>query len=398
MKKKKIIAVVIAVAAAATAAFFIVRFVNAGSNASKESVYVQSVNSINAADSCAVNRFSGVVETQKSETVEFDTSLTLNECYVAQGDQVKTGDKLFSYSTESTQLEIQQKELSIEKLNSTISNDNAQITSLTEQMNNVSADSKIEYSSQILELQTEVSQSEYDIKVAQAEIDKLKKKVENATITADMDGEITKLNDVSTLSEENKTYMTITAAGEYRVKGRVNESNITDISENEKVILRSRVDDQKTWTGTVSSIETKAQTDSSSGSEAATDASSNYAFYVELDNTDGLMLGQHLTIEKDTGYSNLSGIWISGGWISTEGEKSYCWAASSPDGRLEKREITLGEYKEDLDLYEVTEGLSQGDYLAWPDSENAAGMKVMVSSSEGAQTGEVSEISSIEES
>lgn len=387
MKGKKIIIAVAAIAAAAVAAFLLIRFLGQKAMGQQgTTVYVQSVNSVNAADKSAVSRFSGVVENQKSKTIDFDTSLTLNECYVEVDTKVKEGDKLFSYNTESTQLEIQQKQLSIERLNTTIANDNEQITSLTAQMNKASADAKLEYSAQILELQAEVAQAQYDSKLAQSEIDKLNKKIEQSTVTAPMDGIVTKVTPISDLTDESKGYITITAEGEFRVKGKLNEQNITDISEGEAVLLRSRLDENRYWKGTVTSIETTPQSNEDSGyyyySSDSSSSTSSYAFYVELDSTEDLLLGQHLTIEKDTGVEELSGIWISGGWITQEEGKAWCWAAASSTGTLEKREVTLGTYNEELDLYEIVSGLEDDEYLAWPDAEYQEGMKVSAQQSE----------------
>ena len=52
---------------------------------------------------------------------------------------------------------------------------------------------------------------------------------------------------------------------------------------------------------------------------------------------------------------------------------AYVWAADSQD-KIEKRQVTLGEYDGELDLYEITEGLTREDYIAFPSSDIQAGM------------------------
>ena len=41
---------------------------------------------------------------------------------------------------------------------------------------------------------------------------------------------------------------------------------------------------------------------------------------------------------------------------------------------MEERKVTLGEYDEELDLYEITDGLTREDYIAFPSSDIQAGM------------------------
>lgn len=387
---KKLIALISAIVAAVVAIFLIISLIGKGKTAVAGKAYVKAIDSVNSADLTSLNRFSGKVETQKTENVKFDTSMTLGECYVQKEQHVEKGDKLFAYDTQSLQIEVQQKQLEIEKLNTTISNDNAQITTLTDQMNKAAASEQIEFSSQILELQAEVAQSEYSIKVAQSEIDKKNKTIENSVVTAPISGTITELNDISDITDDT-AYMVITADGEFRVKAKVSEQNIVDINEGEKVLLRSRIDESKTWLGKVSVIEKQASTDQSSGGlydDSSSNTASDYTFYVELESTDGLMLGQHLTIEKYIGQDELGdGIWLTSGWIVKDGDSSYIWASSSIDGKLEKRQVVLGEYKEDADIYKIESGISDTDYIAWPDEDYVEGMSVAVKNADTSSTG-----------
>ena len=60
---------------------------------------------------------------------------------------------------------------------------------------------------------------------------------------------------------------------------------------------------------------------------------------------------------------------VQSAYICFEDDGSaYVWAEGS-HGKLEKRTVTLGEYNEETDLYDVTGGLSETDYIAFPDAE-----------------------------
>lgn len=380
-KKKIIIIVAIAVVAlaAAVTAFLLLR---GGSGGAEGGVYIQPVSEVNAAGSMTANRYSGVIETQKQDNVAFDTSKKLAELLVSEGDRVEEGTPLFSYDTESTELEIQQAELEIERLNTTIANDNTSIGQLQKSMNSASSADKLGYSAQIQELQAEVAQAEYDIKTKQAEIDKLRASIDSATVCAKMAGTVETINDLDAIlngtsvnsdGSTNDTYITVLADGDYRVKGTVSEQNIVDIYEGAAVIVRSRVDASLTWTGTIATIDTQAEEDNNNHYTNG-ESASKYAFYVNLDSIDGLMLGQHVIIEMDYGQSGpKEGIWLNSGWLVMEGDQAYVWAAKSDGARLEKRSVELGEYDENMDEYQILSGLERTEYLAWPDDSCVAG-------------------------
>ena len=85
------------------------------------------------------------------------------------------------------------------------------------------------------------------------------------------------------------------------------------------------------------------------------------------------MLGQHVYIEMDYGQEEeREGIWLDSYYIVQEDEKAYVWAANSKD-RMEKREVTLGEFDEELQKYQITDGLTEEDYIAFPDETIEAG-------------------------
>ena len=67
-----------------------------GGSKSSQKVYVQKVSSLNtASDFKLSNRsFLGVVEAQESVDVKYDSSKTVAEILVKNGDSVKKGDKL----------------------------------------------------------------------------------------------------------------------------------------------------------------------------------------------------------------------------------------------------------------------------------------------------------------
>ena len=87
------------------------------------------------------------------------------------------------------------------------------------------------------------------------------------------------------------------------------------------------------------------------------------------------MLGQHVYIERDEGQEEQkSGIWISEVYIvDADTDSPYVWATDKND-KLEKRSVILGQYDEDLGEYEIADGLSEEDSIAFPSDILEEGM------------------------
>ena len=99
MKKKKVIgAVALGTVVLAATAYFVLK----PKTDSNIGIYAQKVSTLTGMD-VAVNRYSGVVESQETTDMNADPSKKIMEVYVTEGQEVKAGDKLFTYDvTEAT--------------------------------------------------------------------------------------------------------------------------------------------------------------------------------------------------------------------------------------------------------------------------------------------------------
>ena len=120
------------------------------------------------------------------------------------------------------------------------------------------------------------------------------------------------------------------------------------LKEGDRVKLVARTDESAVWTGTVTLVDYEnpsqgSDTDRNMGiASDEMSTASKYPFYVALDSTAGLMMGQHLYVELDTG-NDAPGGGISGAFLCyNEDGTAYVWAEKG--GKLEKRAVTLGEY------------------------------------------------------
>lgn len=438
MSKKKLGVILCAILAAAAAAYGIWYFLGNSGRDSKDRVYVQKVSSIMGNASGALNRYSGVVQPQETIEVNADAERTIEEVLVEVGDEVEEGTPLFNYDTEELSLELEQAKLELQNQDIEINNFKSQIQELEKERKDAPEGDKFEYTTQIQTLQTQIKQAEFEKSSKNLEMDKIQKKVNNSQVLSKAAGVIRSINDGTSQNEESSAFITILSTGEYRIKGTANEQNINMIASGLDVIIRSRVDESITWTGRIDNIDTEKTADSSN--ETMVDdgtnsemASSDYSFFVSVDDIDGLMLGQHVLIELDEGQTEeKEGIWLYSGYIafddlesgaldnlrtsaesmeagsemlydmaedtesfwdyepgmeisSTENPNDwgypYVWADNG-NGKLEKRDVELGEYDMELDQYEIVSGLSEDDLIAFPMNGLYEGIKTVTDESE----------------
>lgn len=398
MKKKKIaiFLVVLALAAGGAGGVYYFKYYKGGASSDENAVFVDSVGVLTGLTSASgtLNRFSGVVEPQQTVKVELASGMKVKETYVSVGQTVKVGTKLFSYDTEEAQDSITQLEIDIENYDISMESSQSQIKVLEKERDKASSDDKLSYTTQILTIENSIKRSEYEKKSKMAEMESLKKEIANAVVYSEQEGIIKSINNSSSddsssmyldeSSEDSSAFITIMATGDYRVKGTINEQNMMQISEGSPVIVHSRVDESLIWRGVISTIDKQnGKTNSSSSWYSSSDSSmtnsTSYPFYIELESSEGLMLGQHVYIEMDEGQEDLpDGMWLDEYYFITDEDGAvtpYVWAADSND-KLEIREVTFGSYDEDLMKYEVVDGLTEDDYIAFPEGDLAEGMPV----------------------
>ncbi len=341
--------------------------------------YVNSVASITGMNTGAVPRYSGIVEPQKITKVNKDDSKTVAQVLVAEGDEVHIGDPLFSYDTDEMQLSLKQAELELEGISNQISTLQSQKTTLEAEKKKASEDEQRSYTIQIQSVELQIKNEEYNSSVKKSEIDKLNNSLQNAQVLSEAEGIVKEINITpkTDASGQPAPFMSILSSGEFLIKGTVSELNIGLLYEGQLVVVHSRVDEEKTWMGTVDSIDREPTQDQNNNmyfyDGNSGEQSSKYNFYVTLRELDGLLLGQHVYIEPDTGDKAVkTGLWLPASYVAHDDIGSFVWAKDEND-RLERRMVTLGEYDSENDMYQITGGLSTLDYIAYPSDKLVAG-------------------------
>ncbi len=410
MKKRILIALGILILAAGIGAGGWYYYTHhAGSGSSNDTVYVTKISKLLETDSGVENRYAGVVEPQETVQVKIASGRKVKEVQVKTGEEVKKGQLLFQYDLGSIQQSLQEAQLALDRLKNEALSISAQITTLEAEKKKATADNQLSYTIEIETQKMNLKKNEYDQKSKQAEIDQLSQATQNTEVRSEIDGVIQKIDTSKmggddsegvkdTLTEgasdssdsgdsSSNAFITILSTGAYRVKGTVNEVNRDSIIEGTPVIIRSRVDSAKTWKGTMGAVDMDNSTNNNSsdmamyGMSSTSDdqtSSSTYPFYVNLDSSDGLMLGQHVYIEADEGQDEKkAGVWLNDYFIlDLDTDSPYVWVADSKN-KLEKRTVVLGQYDENLAEYEIADGLTEKDKIAFPTDNLEEGMTVV---------------------
>ena len=365
-----------------------------GSN-TEDVAYVETVANLTGRNASLgmVNRFSGVVEPQATWSVAKNSEVEIEEIMVSEGDEVEEGEVLFVYSTDKYEEELQQAEIDLERLNNEYQSTEETIAQLEKEKKSASSSEQANYTIQIKEQNLTLKDKELDIQIKEAEIDKLESNIENAEVKSGISGIIKKINDEGSSSDgnEDNDFITVMKVGNYRVKGTVNEQNIGELYVDADVLVHSRVDD-RTWKGKVTKIDTENPQSSSSGMYGygggdGSSRSSNYPFYVELDKSDGLIMGQHVYVEPDLGQENedeAGSIWI-GSFMVDQSDPDHPFVWKDVNGRLRKQEVAVGETREEIGKVRITEGLTIEDSICMPEEGLKEGMKTLPMSEKPAE-------------
>lgn len=340
-------------------------------------VYVQSVAELSNMGGIAPgDRFPGMVVSENVTEIQKDGDKSIAELLVKEGQDVTEGQELFSYDMEQLQLALDKQKLEKEQLVATIENYKSQIKDLEKAEKKAKGNNKLQYTVQIQSMQVDLKEAELNLQAKEREIAKSEEVLQNVTVTSPVTGRVTAISENGTDNYGNPLpYITIQQAGSFRIKAILSELQRGAIAEGTRMKIVSRTDSNIFWMGTVTLVDYESPSQENQNSMyygTNTDsmiASSKYPFYVELDSIDGLLLGQHVYLEVDTGeeeetvYPAISSAFLCYG----EDGSTYVWAENG--GKLEKRIVTVGEYNFMLDTVEILEGLTEEDFIAFPDPE-----------------------------
>ncbi|MBQ2920236.1 MAG: hypothetical protein IJE58_03545 [Oscillospiraceae bacterium] len=328
------------------------------------------------------DKFAGVVVSENVVEIERDTEKQIEELYVSVGDEVRINEKLFEYDTDTLSLTVDKQELELDKLEQQIKDLTTQVKDLEKQIKTEKAKKEKNQDKQLLatlemslrQVNVDLTTATYDKNALQAEIKYNKSMLTNAAVRSPIKGTIRSIN------ENGSPYITIQQAGSYQVKGILNELSLNaGIMEGVGVTILSRTDPTVFWTGVVSLVDYNSagsnEYDEMYGGayDSGMSTSTSYPFYISLDNTNGLLLGQHVYIQISAAALSDELLRIPEGYIMdvTMDEETWLttgtvWGVDMETLELVKTTVTLGEYDPTYGTYVILDGITAESYLADP--------------------------------
>jgi HlyD family secretion protein len=346
--------------------------------------YVQQVSEIMGIGPAGMNsRYSGVVEAKNVIKVNPDKDLTIEKCYVTPGTKVSVGTPLFSYDIESLKLSHEQLQLDVIGLENKIATGEEKIITLEKKLKKAKDTKKYDIEIEIQTAELDVRKNQYELNSKKRQVQDMEKVLANSTVTSTVEGTVRSVkSDSSTVSvsggmddSSGNDYITIVAGNDYCIRGTVSEQTIHSLSEGMPVLVTSRID-TRTWTGTIYRINTE-EPQSGNRNMYGMDTSeqaAKYDFFVELSDSSNLLMGQHVFIEPGgTERTETNQVCLPAYYLILENGKAFVYAEDA-NGRIEKREVSLGTYSQEEDTYVITANLTLRDRIAYPDETVQPGM------------------------
>ena len=358
-KSKALIIVILILLVGSVGGYFAIRYFSQGVPRSGDVVYMQKVSDFTGTVT-TVDRYAGTVEAQRTQNFKKDPERSVEEIYVQVGQVVEEGTPLFKYDIRSAQNNIESLKLDIEGINNDIA--------------------LLRNSGTSTEIQLQISEKELEVKQKQADINRYQQEIDQSEVKSNIAGKVKSISMEGGYDSAGQEIpvVAVTETGEFRIKGKVSEQSIGTITQGQPVIVRSRVDENQTWNGKITKIETEPDTNNENNYWYGGDQekASNYPFYITLTSTKGLMLGQHVFIEPDYGQMDIKeGLWLMMDFIAYDDSgQAYVWSAHG--NRAARQYVELGEIDEDTYTVEILSGLSEDDLIAWPDETITEGKKI----------------------
>ena len=327
-------------------------------------------------------QYNGIVEAKDVIEINPSAGMTVKECFVTAGSKVNEGDRLFRYDVDDMELQHAQMQIDISGMENNLRTYREQLNSLKTKLTKAKQDERyaIELDIQTVELQ--IRKTEYDLADKRKKADEMQKLIDASEVCSPVTGTVRSVRDNSGgydpfgygYSDGSSAYITIIAGTAFCVKGSVDEQTVFTLYTGMPVLIRSRVNDT-VLRGTIYRINTDSP-ETSSGPvnyDGGGERASKYAFYVEPESIDGLLIGQHVLIDLNTDTETNRGLMLPASFLFAEDDYFFVWAVDS-NGRIEKRNITVVAYDEETECFLVSGGLTLRDRIAFPDPTVHAGM------------------------
>lgn len=303
---------------------------------------------------------------------------TLEDIKVKEGDKVKKGTTLVTYTNEQLSLEKEQNQLTAESNQLQIEQTQEKIKALdnkekdlAKQVGKKEAEKQIE--SERTELQMQKKTAEIELKQTELQRQSLASRVSDLEVKSEIEGTVISVNQeaASKKSDIQEPVIHIGNPKDLVVSGKLSEYDTLKVKKGQKVTLTSDVIQDKTWKGTVSAVGLVPDQQESAAAQG-TEQAVQYPLQVKIKGK--LPEGKPgfkfiMNIETDKRKANT----LPSKAVKKEDDQYYVYTAK--DGKAKRVDVKIGEVTDDLT--EIKEGLSQDDQVILnPSDQVTDGMEV----------------------
>lgn len=327
---------------------------------------------------------SGRVVPGNTETIYTDaTKGKVKDIYVKEGDEVKKGQKLFSYDSQELSLQNKQADLDTQMADMNYKQTTDKIDSLKQDIQKAKDANADPTTTQPLEAQK--SELEGQLKTINLQKQKnelqqqeLQTKQDNLIVYSNSNGVVQKLDrDAAQGSNQlqPKPFIQIASKDPYQIQGTLTELQKSQIQKDQAVTITAKAVTDKTWKGKITEV-SEYPTTAEQGQMGLTDNTqtstiSNYSYKASLESQDGLAPGYHVSMQVNISSQKL--LSVPRNSILEENNESYVFLNNN--GKLKKTKVTTG--LSDGEFIEVSQGIKEGDKVVEnPSSKLQDGMDV----------------------
>ncbi|MCY8424399.1 efflux RND transporter periplasmic adaptor subunit [Bacillus vallismortis] len=289
---------------------------------------------------------------------------TLEDIKVKEGDKVKKGTPLVTYTNEQLSLEKEQNrltaesnQLQIDQIEEKLKALNHKEKELAKQVGKKEAEKQIE--SERTELQMQKKTTEIDLKQTELQRQSLANRVSDLEVKSEIEGTVISVNQeaASKKSDIQEPVIHIGNPKDLVVSGKLSEYDTLKVKKGQKVTLTSDVIQDKTWKGTVSAVGLVPDQQDSTAVQG-TDQAVQYPLQVKIkgDLPEGKPGFKFImNIETDKRKANT----LPSKAVKKEADQYYVYTVK--DGKAKRVDVKIGEVTDDLT--EIKEGVSQEDQV-----------------------------------
>ncbi|MCY8544396.1 efflux RND transporter periplasmic adaptor subunit [Bacillus vallismortis] len=289
---------------------------------------------------------------------------TLEDIKVKEGDKVKKGTPLVTYTNEQLSLEKEQNrltaesnQLQIDQIEEKLKALNHKEKELAKQVGKKEAEKQIE--SERTELQMQKKTTEIELKQTELQRQSLANRVSDLEVKSEIEGTVISVNQeaASKKSDIQEPVIHIGNPKDLVVSGKLSEYDTLKVKKGQKVTLTSDVIQDKTWKGTVSAVGLVPDQQDSTAVQG-TDQAVQYPLQVKIkgDLPEGKPGFKFImNIETDKRKANT----LPSKAVKKEDDQYYVYTVK--DGKAKRVDVKIGEVTDDLT--EIKEGVSQEDQV-----------------------------------